>query len=245
MKGRRMRALVLQHIFCEPPGLYEDVLVSNGIEVVRAELDEGAPIPTLAQADLVVAMGGPMSVNDEARHRWLASEKREIAAAVLAGVPFFGVCLGAQLLAASLGATVRTGDSPEVGILPVQLTDAGRGDPVFSALGESFETLQWHGDTFDLPSGATHLASSAAYPNQAFRVGRSAYGLQFHLEVTEAMLEEWSRVPAYVSSLRATLGENGFPLLSRSFKAARQTMADAASSVFEAWLARCSGSIIN
>ena len=87
----------------------------EGIEVVRAELDEGDPIPDLLEADLVVAMGGPMSVNDEAAHPWLADEKQRIAGAVRAGVPYFGVCLGAQLLAASLGATVRAGEVPEVG----------------------------------------------------------------------------------------------------------------------------------
>ena len=122
------RAVVLQHIACEPPGIYEDVLVSRGVELVRAELDEGDEIPDLLEADLVVAMGGPMSVNDEAAHPWLAAEKGRIAGAVRAGVPYFGVCLGAQLLAASLGATVYAGELPEVGILPVQLTEAGAGD---------------------------------------------------------------------------------------------------------------------
>ena len=94
-----------------------------------------------------------MSVNDEAVHPWLAGEKAWIAAAVRAGVPYFGACLGAQLLAASLGATVRSGDSPEVGVLPVTLTPEGLADPVMSRLGASFEALQWHGDTFDLPRG--------------------------------------------------------------------------------------------
>jgi len=214
------------------------MLVSRGIEVVRAELDEGDPLPALGEADLVVAMGGPMSVNDESANPWLVAEKLGIAAAVRSGVPFFGVCLGAQLLAASLGAAVRTGDTPEVGVLPVELTEAGREDPVFSGLSHSFETLQWHGDTFDLPDGAVHLGRSDAYPNQAFRVGEGAYGLQFHLEVTDVMLAEWSRVPAYVSSLRATFGEGGFTQLARSFEAAREAMASSATSVFEAWLTR-------
>ena len=232
------RAVVLQHIACEPPGIYEDVLVSRGVELVRAELDEGDEIPDLLEADLVVAMGGPMSVNDEAAHPWLAAEKGRIAGAVRAGVPYFGVCLGAQLLAASLGATVYAGELPEVGILPVQLTEAGRGDAVLSELAGSFPVLQWHGDTFELPPGGVHLAGSIAYPNQAFRVGEAAYAFQFHLEVTGEMLEEWSSVPAYVSSLEATLGSGGFEALSRAFESARRDMAGSAQRLFAAWLDR-------
>ncbi len=211
-------------------------MLANGIEVFRAELDEGDPVPDLLEADLVVAMGGPMSVNDQARHPWLTEEKQQIARAVGAGVPFFGVCLGAQLLAASLGAPVRAGEVPEVGVLAVELTRAGRADPVLSVLDEGFPVLQWHGDTFALPAGAVHLGLSAAYANQAFRIGQTAYGLQFHLEVTADMLEEWREVPAYVASLEATLGDGGFETLSRDFDRAREEMGSSARRLFEAWL---------
>jgi len=241
-RAKLRRAVVLQHIACEPPGIYEDILLSRGIEVARAELDEGDPIPDLLDADLVIAMGGPMSVNDEAEHPWLAEEKQQIAAAVGAGVPFFGVCLGAQLLAASLGARVRAGEGPEVGVLPVELTEAGRSDPVFSELAKTFRTLQWHGDTFDLPPTAARLGGSVAYANQAFRVGKTAYGLQFHLEVTAKMLQEWSGVPAYVASLRATFGNGGFEALSAAFEMAREEMGASAHRLFEAWLGRSASS---
>src|ERR1700756_414626 len=113
------RALVLQHIRCEPPGLFSDVLRRHGIATETVELDEGGRLPDWRSAGMVIAMGGPMGANDEAEHPWLASEKRWIEDAVRAGVPYFGVCLGAQLLAAALGAPVSTGDTPEVGILPV------------------------------------------------------------------------------------------------------------------------------
>jgi GMP synthase (glutamine-hydrolysing) len=231
------RAVVLQHISCEPPGIYETVLDEHDIDILRVEIDEGDPLPAWRDADLIVAMGGPMSVNDEGLHAWLAEEKRWIAAAAKAGVPYFGVCLGAQLLAASLGGSVRTGASPEVGVLPVRLTREGLVDPVMSALGPSFPALQWHGDTFDLPNEAVHLGRSLAYDKQAFRVG-SAYGVQFHLEVTRQMLEEWSAVPAYVSSLDATLGNGGFEALSRAFDTAREEMACSARRLFECWLAQ-------
>ena len=191
-----MRVLVLQHIACEPPGEFEDVLVERGASIHRVELDEGEPLPGREGFDLIVAMGGPMSVNDEAEHPWLVEEKRLIGDAVHAGTPFWGACLGVQLLAASLGARVYAGSLPEVGILPVMLTDESLADPVFAGLPRELHTLQWHGDTFDLPEGAVRLAGSAAYPNQAFRYGRSAYGVQFHLEVSAEMAREWAGVPA-------------------------------------------------
>jgi GMP synthase-like glutamine amidotransferase len=168
-----MDVVVLQHIACEPPGEYEAVLRERGATLHRVELDEGEPLPTLADFDAIVAMGGPMSVNDDAELPWLTAEKAAIGAAVRAGVPYFGACLGVQLLAASLGARVYAGPEPEVGVLPVTLTADGAADPLFAGLPASFPTLQWHGDTFDLPEGATLLASSPAFPNQAFRYGRS------------------------------------------------------------------------
>ena len=125
-----------------------------------------------------------------------------------AGVPYWGVCLGVQLLAASLGAPVYPGPEPEVGLLPVSLTGEARSDPVFGEAPHELVTLQWHGDTFDLPDGAVRLASSPAYANQAFRFER-AYGVQFHLEVSAEMAREWAEVPEYVTSLERTLGVDG------------------------------------
>src|SRR6516164_1507064 len=156
------RALVLQHIRCEPPGMFSGMLTDRGITIETIELDESGELPNWREADLVLAMGGPMSGHDEAEHPWLAGEKQWIAAAVRAGVPYFGVCLGAQLLAASLGAPVYTGESPEVGVLPVTVAAAAAGDPVLGVLGEQFAALQWHGDTFGIPARAVHLAGSDA-----------------------------------------------------------------------------------
>jgi GMP synthase (glutamine-hydrolysing) len=201
-----MNVLVLQHIACEPPGVYEDVLVERAATIHRVELDEGEPLPDWREFDAIVAMGGPMSVNDDSELPWLSAEKSVIAEAVRAGTPFFGACLGVQLLAVSLGGEVSPGPAPEVGLLPVFLTDAASSDPVFAPLPRELLTLQWHGDTFSLPEGAVLLASSPAYPNQAFRWGASAYGVQFHLELSREMVEEWTRVPAYADALAAVLG---------------------------------------
>lgn len=197
--------LVLQHIACEPPAAFEDELRSRGLDVARVELDEGEPLPDWREFPAIVVMGGPMGAYDEADHPWLVEEKRLLREAVEADVPVWGVCLGAQLLASALGARVYRGEQPEVGLLPVHLTPEARDDPVFSDAPSSFPTLQWHGDSFDLPDGATLLASSPAYPHQAFRVGRS-YGLQFHIEVPLELATEWGEVPAYAKSLEATLG---------------------------------------
>ena len=200
-----MRVLVLQHIACEPPGVYEDVLHERGANLHRFEVDAGDELPEWQEFDAIVAMGGPMSVNDDDELPWLRKEKGLVAAAVRAGKPFWGVCLGVQLLAASLGGRVYAGDEPEVGVLPVELTEEGERDPVFSALPQTLPTLQWHGDTFDLPEGAVRLAGSPAYPNQAFRF-ENAYGVQFHLEVSSPMAREWMTVPEYATALERTIG---------------------------------------
>jgi GMP synthase-like glutamine amidotransferase len=231
-------ALVLQHIRCEPPGIFTGVLARHGIAIETVELDEGGQLPDWRDVDLAVVMGGPMGAYEDAEHPWLAGEKSWIAAAVRAGVPYFGVCLGAQLLAASLGATVRPGGAPEVGVLPVTLTAEGRADPVLSVLGDGFPALQWHGDTFDIPAGAVCLGKSAAYPHQAMRFGEAAYAVQFHVEVTDQMFAEWGQVPAYAASAQAALGPAGFDLLARAFAAGREAMAGSADRMFHSWLHR-------
>jgi GMP synthase (glutamine-hydrolysing) len=230
-----VRVLVLQHIACEPPGAYEDVLRERGATIHRVELDEGEPLPDRVEFDAIVAMGGPMSVNDEERHPWLRDEKRLIGDAVREGVPYWGACLGVQLLAASLGARVYQGDEPEVGLLPVTLTEAGRVDPVLEGLPAKFTTLQWHGDTFDLPERAVLLAASAAYPHQAFRYER-AYGVQFHLEVSLEMAHAWAAVPAYADSLDRVLGPGSLPSLIDGLGRVGPEMLDHARTMFAGWL---------
>jgi GMP synthase-like glutamine amidotransferase len=230
-----LRALVLQHIACEPPGTFEDVLRERGAELTRIELDEGDRLPDWRGFDAIVAMGGPMSAGDDDSLPWLTEEKRLIAEAVEAGTPFWGVCLGVQLLAASLGARVYAGDAPEVGILPVRLTGEGRRDPVFGSLPDELPTLQWHGDTFDLPEGAVRLAGSPAYPNQAFRAHR-AYGVQFHVEVSPDMAREWADVPEYAESLERMLGPGALGRLIGELEAEEETMAGHATALFERWL---------
>jgi GMP synthase (glutamine-hydrolysing) len=231
-----VRALVLQHIACEPPGVYEDVLRERGAESHRVALDEGERLPERAEIDVIVCMGGPMSATDDSVLPWLTEEKAFVADAVRAGVPFWGVCLGVQLLAASLGAPVYSGPAPEVGVLPVELTDEARSDPVFSGLPNDFLTLQWHGDTFDLPEGAVRLAGSPAYPNQAFRVGESAYGVQFHIEVSPELAREWADVPAYSNALEHVLGPGALDDLVGRLDEHANVMLGHGRGLFERWL---------
>jgi GMP synthase (glutamine-hydrolysing) len=200
------------------------------------ELDEGEPLPDWRDFAAIVAMGGPMSVNDEEELPWLRAEKALIAEAVRAGLPFFGACLGVQLLAVSLGAEVAPGPAPEVGILPVFLTEAAASDPVFADLPRELLTLQWHGDTFSLPEGAVLLASSPAYPNQAFRWGRSAYGVQFHLELSREMAAEWAQVPSYADALARVLGPGSATALVDELAGSAEALQADGRRMFERWL---------
>ncbi len=231
-----MRVLVLQHIACEHPGVFSEVMRERGVEAVAVELDEGEALRDWREFDAVVAMGGPMGAGDDAEHPWLALEKRLVRDAVEAGRPFLGVCLGVQLLAAALGARVKPLERAEVGLLPVELTAEGRADPLFAGVEEPLVSLQWHGDTLELPEGAIRLASSPLAPNQAFRWGERAYGVQFHLEVTAEMARQWAEVPAYRRSLAATLGEeNGAAFLAEIERRAAE-LHPAARRLFANWL---------
>ena len=232
--------LVLQHIACEPPAAFEDELRSRGLDLVRVELDEGDALPEWRQFAGLVVMGGPMGAYEEAAHPWLAAEKQLIREAAQAGHPVWGVCLGAQLLASALEADVYPGPQAEVGVLPVELTAAASQDPVFGEAPRSFPTLQWHGDTFDLPDGATLLASSPEYANQAF-VYQRAYALQFHLEVSPTLADEWGEVPAYAQSLEAILGPGALERLVAEVAEHASTTVPLARAVFGRWLERVVG----
>lgn len=177
-----MRAHILQHVPFEGPGSIRDWLANRGARVATVHVYAGEPLPGPGASDLVVLMGGPMSVNDEADHPWLVAEKAFVRDAVDAGVPVLGICLGAQLIAAALGARVYRNAEREIGWFEVRGLPAPPGCFAFPAVAEAFH---WHGETFDLPPGAIHLAESAACRNQAFQVLPKVLGFQFHLETTQ------------------------------------------------------------
>ena len=219
-----MRFLVFQHIAIEHPGIFRDFFTADGIGWDAVELDAGAEIPPLDGYDALWVMGGPMDVWEEDQHPWLAAEKRAIRAAVARELPYMGVCLGHQLLGAAMGGRVGRAAQAEVGILDVALTEAGRRDPLFEGMAPVFKALQWHGaEVAAAPPGAAVLAQSPLCQVQAMRVGRCAYGLQYHTELTQSTVDEWSRIPAYAGSLDRTLGAGALPRLDGE---ARRHMAD-------------------
>lgn len=190
------RWAVLQHVAYEGPGSIARVLADDGVDMTVTRLDRGEPLPELGGLDGLVVMGGPMAVHDVHEYPWLGPERDLIRQAVDAGVPTLGVCLGAQQLAAALGAVVTTGPADEVGPGRVELTTEGRRDPVlgpeYNGLsGTSVPCVHWHRDTFALPQGAVHLAATRAFAHQAFRFGDRAYGLQFHVEVDAELAASW------------------------------------------------------
>jgi GMP synthase-like glutamine amidotransferase len=180
--------LIVQHVPAEGPYLLADALASAGVAVTLRAVHAGEPLPATAEAlDGLVVMGGPMSARADEGFPTRGRELALLADAVARGVPTLGVCLGAQLLAAASGGTVEPGAAgPEIGWGQVRLAAAAADDPLLAGTadaGGALEVLHWHGETFALPPGAVLLASSDRYPNQAFRTGPRAWGLQFHVEV--------------------------------------------------------------
>jgi GMP synthase-like glutamine amidotransferase len=192
--------VVLQHVPYEGPGAFAPAIRDTGAELQLVRIDNGDAVPSRddvgAIAGLVV-MGGPMGVHDDLS--WLEAERVLLRAAVDTGLPVLGVCLGAQQLAAALGAEVVAGAEPECGVGEVHLTADALRDPVFGAAPTPLPCVHWHGDTFSLPTGAVRLAGNEAYENQAFRYGARAYGLQFHVEVTGSLVAHWGpHLPPHV-----------------------------------------------
>jgi len=188
--------VVVQHVAHEGPGLIGDALGRAGRAVDVVRLDRGDPLPDPGSLAGLVVMGGPMGVHDSGDHPWLPAERDLMAAAVTDGKPVLGICLGAQQLAMALGAEVTTGNEPEIGLGRVELTGPGRLDPVtgpeYGGLSATtVPCIHWHQDTFSLPDGAVHLAGNRAFAHQAFRVGDTAYGLQFHVEVDADLTRAW------------------------------------------------------
>ena len=184
--------VVIQHVPHEGPGSIATAVRDAGgrLQIVRIDRGEAIPAPAAVSAVTgLVVMGGPMGVHDELG--WLEEERILLRTAVGAGLPVLGVCLGAQQLAAALGAPVVAGPSPEIGIGEVHLSVGALDDPVFGPAPSPLPCVHWHGDTFGLPDGAIRLAGNDAYENQAFRMGARAYGLQFHVEVTGALVGHW------------------------------------------------------
>lgn len=202
------RLLVCQHVPYEILGTLNPLLKSAGFRIryVNFGRHPGAE-PSLEGYQGLVVLGGPMSVYDTADHPHLADEMRLIERALEQELPVLGICLGAQLIAAALGARVYPSREKEIGWYDVSPAENAGGDPLVGHFRPSEKIFQWHGDTFDIPAGAVHLASSPLCANQAFRYGDNVYALQFHLEVDEPMIERWLHVPSMAREIAATGGK--------------------------------------
>ena len=190
---------VLQHVAFEGPGLIAEEAWRRGIDLDVRRTDRGEALPDLDQIGGLVVMGGPMAAYELEAHPYLRGELDLLRTALDRGLPVLGVCLGAQLLAVAAGGSVMPGGVEEIGLGEVGLTEEGHRDPVLGGVGSPLPVLHWHSDTFRPPPGAPLLAESSVYPAQALRVGRRAYGLQFHLELDRRLADALNlHLPSFV-----------------------------------------------
>ena len=186
-----MRVLSVTHGPSVPGGVFDDVVEAAGHVLERWVVPVGGPPRAATTYDAAMVFGGSMHPDQDEDFHWLAREEEFLRATLDERIPVIGVCLGAQMLARAAGAGVRPASAPEVGWFPVALTPQGLKDPVLGVLPERVDAFQWHYYTFEVPAGGTELARSEIC-TQAFRLG-SAWGIQFHAEVTGAMVETWAR----------------------------------------------------
>jgi GMP synthase (glutamine-hydrolysing) len=202
------RLLVFQHVPFEILGTFHSLLKTRGFRIRYANFGRHPDArPQVTRYNGLVVLGGPMNVDDLKRHPHLAVEVELIQQAIDQGLPVLGICLGAQLIAKALGAPVYANGVKEIGWYDVSPTLAAKDDPLFQDFGVVEKIFQWHGDTFALPAGAVHLAASPTCPHQAFRYGDKVYGLQFHLEVDEPLIERWLKVPEHGTELATVRGQ--------------------------------------
>lgn len=226
------KILVLQHHPAENLGAIADALEDAALAWQYVRVFDGHPIPqdTKGAGGLIV-MGGPETVYQLDRYPYLRDEIRLIESALKEDKPILGICLGSQLMAAALGATVRRGETREIGWYPVRLTDAARDDRLLRGLPAEFLPMHWHSDVFDLPKGAIALASSEKTPIQAYRYGKKAYGILFHPEMTAEILE--GLVGEFNEGLKR-VGIDGQAILSQA-PALLPRLGEIATTIFSRW----------
>jgi len=184
--------LVLKHIEIEGPGSIGEFFKNTSWNLKIVDLSKGESLPgNFRNIRAIISLGGPMNAYEEDKYSFLKDETEFLQGALRSEIPILGICLGAQLLARACGAKIGKAPVKEIGWHKISLTEAGKSDPLFIALPNELEMFQWHEDTFGIPHGAAHLAESKSCPNQAFRFGKNAYGIQFHAEVNPEMIESW------------------------------------------------------
>ena len=185
-----MHIHALQHVDFEGLGHIGRWIADQGHSLTLTRLYAGDPLPRLESFDRLVIMGGPMNIYEDDKYLWLAAERALIREAIAAGKSAVGICLGAQLLADALGSSVFSGKNKEIGWWPIRLTEEGKRNSFLADLPEAATVFHWHGDTFNIPAGAVHLAESEGCTSQAFLYDNRILGLQFHLESTSETVRE-------------------------------------------------------
>lgn len=206
------RALVFQHMEDEPPGLYGEFLEGQGAQLDIRHLYRGDQIPDLGGYDLLLVMGGAMDVWEKDQYRWLSAEVAAIREWTIArNRPYFGVCLGLQLLAEAMGGEVGKAPAQEVGVMDVALTGLGRRHRMSKGLKRSMKVMQWHhAEVVRAPAGAEVLASSPVTPIQIMAVGSHILATQFHGELTPELIGRWAAIPQYISWLEEAHGTGAY-----------------------------------
>ena len=202
------KILVCQHVAYEILGTLNPLLKENGYRIRYVNFGRFPELkPSLEGYDGLLLLGGPMNTDQDDRYPHLNQERKMIEEAMKKDLPVLGICLGAQLIAQTLGARVGRNREKEIGWHDLTLTEEGKADPVFKHFDSPEKIFQWHGDAFEIPRGALHLAHSPLCENQAFRYGEKAYGFQFHMEVDEPMIERWLKVPHHQKEISELHGK--------------------------------------
>ena len=203
------KLLVLQHVAHELLGTLNPLLKCAGFRIRYVNFARHPDAqPSLDGYDGLIVLGGPMSVNDAHRLPHLGTELKLIEEAMRREIPILGICLGAQLIAKTLGAAVYRNPEKEIGWYDVSPTAETSSDPLLAPLQKTEKIFQWHGETFDMPNSTRHLAFSSLCPNQAFRYGTKVYGFQFHMEVDEPMIHRWLKVPENQKEISTLRGDH-------------------------------------
>ena len=235
----RPKILVFQHVPYEPLGTLDPLLKEAGFRIRYVNFGRDPhQRPSLVKYEALIVLGGPMNAHQIDTYPNLATEVDVIREAVDNGMSVLGICLGAQLLAKSLGGRVARNEEREIGWFDVELTDAGRDDPVISSFANTQEVFQWHEDGISLPAEAENLASSPASTVQAFRYGEHAYGFQFHLEVDASLVERWLTVPANQPMLAAEAGRVDPDLIRRQTRDRIGALQALSRNTFSSWIER-------
>lgn len=226
------QVVILQHAECEAAGLIAQAVEASGglLKPVHTFVGESVP-EEMGDASGLVIMGGPMGVYEHERYPFIRKELKLIEGALRRSKPLLGVCLGSQLLASALGSQVTKGKQKEIGWHKVKLADDAQTDPLWQGAEREFMACHWHGDVFDLPTGATALASSALTPCQAFRYGAAAYGILFHMEFTSDILR------GMTSTFKDELKEEGLDgdIILRESETYLPALRSNANQVFRRW----------